>query len=184
VIGQDRYVSALAARIKSSGSLRSNRVKALELTVPDDAMRIQGAADLIEYLATTAYGARRLTTTKVWTIVLNGSAGDTKALKLALLSRGINFEDGFEDLEFQAEIFAQQPVINTSGSNISKTSYDVRLMTMDSFNLFVDAGYKFDVVVLTSGLNTEQLKSGSRFDSVEVLGLEQGHIKKVLEVSR
>lgn len=184
VIGQDRYVKALAGRIKSSNSLKAIREKAIELTVQGGKQQLSELADLIEYLATTAYGVRRLSTTKAWTILLNGTKSEINTLKSELLSRGIVYEDGFEDIEFQPSVFARNPVINTTGGNISKTSYDIRLVNIGNINSYIDHGYKFDIVIITTKFSTRVLANASRFGPIELLGLEQSDIKKILELNR
>lgn len=182
VVGQDRYVSTLTSRIKSSGSLRANRTKAVQISLYDaDQKTFNDTVEMIEILGNSSYGVGRLTSTKPWTVIVDASNEQVVKLKIAMLKNGIVFQDGYEELEFQKDIFSQLPVFNTKGSSIIKTSYNIRIMNMSSAQSYIDAGYQFDIVMVTNEMHASLIKKGSKNDPVYIYGLEQEYINRILK---
>ena len=185
VVGDERYLLALARKLKASRSLAANKSKVLIIDVDRDADRSKLLASLIELLAKDHFGPRKLTTTKPWSVVLVGDDWAVRNLKVTLLQMGLSLNDGYEEILFQPDLFARPPVINSSnGTLITKTSFDVRVIRAENFQALLESGHVFDsVVVTTSGSHATHV-GGIRTEPIEISGLDVSKIQRLLELSR
>jgi hypothetical protein len=68
-------------------------------------------------------------------LVLDYSLLEIKELKKILIDNEVIFNDGYEHLKFSPLIFNKEPIINTNknGVKISKSSYLIKLISLESF---------------------------------------------------
>lgn len=132
-IGQEKYYRAVQRTLKTIGALVDRKRRAIILDAGDcnGPSRVGQTFKLIEFLSTAMYGPGRLKVAKPWTVILEGDVENTIAVKKRLVEAGITFNDGYEELGFNATTFETDPIINTKrgGDSISATSYAVRVLS-------------------------------------------------------
>lgn len=180
-VGAVRYTTALARRLKSSRVLNRQRSRAIVVVVPDSPVQMQHLVSLICNLATQSYGRGKLTTTKPWTVVLDADVAKALPVKRALLERGIVYADGFEDVHFVPDVFMSPPVINTRGSSITNTSFDIRVVRSESFSRLIDLDRKFDALLLVDSVDERAFALGSIDAPINLTGMDYEHINLLLK---
>jgi len=76
------------------------------------------------------------TSTKPLTIVVGAPDDEIISIKSFLIDSGLVFNDGYEQINFSADIFNRLPIINTTGvtgRKIGKTSYEIRLIGLSTY---------------------------------------------------
>lgn len=159
VIGIERYVKGLSRRLKSERSLDAAKARALVVNLEGSEKAV---LELMRRLAKNEFGPGKLLTTKPWTLIVNGTNEGISQLKIAALRESIYFQDGYEHLEFQADVFHQSPVINrrNGGDVIKNSSYEIRIIGFSSLEKYTTNGYKFDVLIAI-GQSRNKLFSGA-----------------------
>jgi hypothetical protein len=91
-------------------------------------------ADLVEALRFVGFGPGCLNTTKPWSVILDADDEAVVELKRELVARGVAVNDGYEDLGFSLELFDRPPLVNCQGGKVVKVSYDVRVISRQTFD--------------------------------------------------
>jgi hypothetical protein len=182
VVGLDLYMASVARRIKTGGQLKVIRQRGLVLST---SLTTDKIASLIVHLGHRQYGVGKMHTAKPWTVILLGPPEEVRDIKTELLQRNVRFDDGYEELTFQPEMFGRLPIVNTNGASaiIAKTSYDVRVVGISSFEAFVQSGRRLDVIVVTTAETLPVYTTGSSDIPITIGGISADNIRKVLEMS-
>ena len=180
IVGADRYATGLGRRLKQRKALATTKRKAVVISVDDDIAEISALA---HRLAVSDYGPGKMHTTQPWTLVIDGDKDQIRQIKLAVLSQGIRINDGYEAIGFQPWAFEAPPVINRRGGGdlIKLASYSIRIITIESFQEFVDDGKRFDVVLSQQEINEELCRRGSSDPPIFYSGMNVEHIHKIIE---
>lgn len=135
LLGRERYLQAIRKKIKGLQLTRSTarRVVVVGRTEMAGTTKTTSVADLIEALWRTGYGPGFLNTAKPWTVVLDANPDVVADIKRDLVNRQITVHDGYEHLAFNAHAFDRAPLTNRTGSKVTKVSYDVRVISRETF---------------------------------------------------
>lgn len=138
------YLNLSANALKSTRALEPVKTKTIilgkEILIADNKeLPIHSFIDnLISKYYKLNYSMRN---SKPLMLVLDYSLLEINEIKKKLIDNEVIFNDGYENLKFSPSIFNKEPVINTSknGNKISKSSYLIKLITLESFikNAFV-----------------------------------------------
>lgn len=130
-LGRERFLSGQAAHLKRFGFADKQRVRGVAAVLTNANFN-----SMLEF-AQSAAGAHsgRLKNAKPWTLILGGEADLVFKLKVELVRSGVHFNDGYESIEFSADVFATPPVINLvgAGDRLKVSSYVLRVITDTNF---------------------------------------------------
>ncbi|MCU9811842.1 hypothetical protein [Paraclostridium sp. AKS81] len=85
---------------------------------------------------------------KPWTIVLDINIRDFKKIIELLNKKSIKFKSGREEYSFNIDDFNEKPIINANNdSTISRASYQVRIMTLKTFEKHLHQIKDIDVAI-------------------------------------
>ena len=184
-IGETKFIKTFGCEIKQGQKLLANRVKGIVLAIPAESER-DDLLTLLEILAFKDFGIGKLHSAKPWTVILEGERESVKEIKKLLLTRNIVFHDGYEDLQFHVSSFDQKPVMNLRGisGTIRIVSYDMRIISLESFREFSEQLQKFDTIVVTTGTDDPLYRNAATRVPILVEGLNIKGIMKLLEACK
>ena len=119
----------------------------------------------IENLIDKFYKIGMLEDAKPLIIILDVNDEEMKNIKKELIRKEIVFNDGFEHLEFSAQIFNTDPIINRNKAvnKISKSSYVVRLIQKATFSHYYNE-INLSGVFINFSQDEVNFSSGQLFD--------------------
>ncbi|QMW02627.1 DUF4297 family anti-phage-associated protein [Spirosoma foliorum] len=81
-------------------------------------------------------------------LILDQTTEEILEIKIKLIKGNIIFNDGFEHISFNVKIFNDDPVINISNSRskITKSSFLIKLISLDNFKSYISTINKPDVI--------------------------------------
>jgi len=81
----------------------------------------------------------RLKSAKPWVVVLTGTSDLVDVLKTEMIRSGLDFNDGYESIDFSPSAFAKPPVINLSGASdkVKSSSFVLRIVTESNFLAYI-----------------------------------------------
>lgn len=141
--GREKYISLIKQNLKKSHAFQSQKQKALFLNA-DVLKRSSKEFGFVHFVNTllSAYfePGKHLYDACPWTIVLDADEAVSRQLKSSLLSKEIMYFDGYETVEFSADLFNRRPVKTKELNNKNKpterlgaSSYVVRIVTFDTY---------------------------------------------------
>lgn len=128
-LGPVQYLKSAEKRIDSLGLVKAKRMAIIGAQELDSYSATTRPIDLIKQLSELRFGVGRLANAKPWTVIVEADGKALADIKASLVRAGMVFADGYEDLDFNSEIFDRPVLINTGKENkkISAVSYDLRL---------------------------------------------------------
>lgn len=182
VASLNTFVKETARRLSALKVLSSkkNRVLYVEHSLGGEADSLLDTTGLITFLALDDYGKGRLYTARPWTVVVRSSSDGYRSIKRDLIERGVAYCDGYEDVLFSSALFHRDPVIvrQKRGDLIETTSYDIRLMSEESFDKYIKEGYDFDAIL--SAVESVDSVPASKATFVHISGLHAERIVSLL----
>ncbi|MDO4779339.1 MAG: hypothetical protein Q4A42_07265 [Tissierellia bacterium] len=165
---KDKYLKDVSTTLKKLGALRLNKPKTIlignELLQTNNSELpienfIENLIDKFYKIGSILYDAKPLT------MILDVNDDEMKNIKKGLIRKRIVFNDGFEHLEFSAQIFNTDPIINRNkaGNKISKSSYMIRLMQKSTFSHYYDE-INLSGVFINFSQDEVNFSSGQFFD--------------------
>ncbi|GJQ06858.1 hypothetical protein CAPN010_10160 [Capnocytophaga cynodegmi] len=139
---KDKYIKDVNITLKALGALKLNKPKTI--LIGNELLQTNNSElpieSFIENLIDKFYKIGMLEDAKPLIIILDVNDEEMKNIKKELIRKEIVFNDGFEHLEFSAQIFNTDPIINRNkaGNKISKSSYMIRLMQKSTFSNYND----------------------------------------------
>lgn len=139
---KDKYIKDVNITLKALGALKLNKPKTI--LIGNELLQTNNSElpieNFIENLIDKFYKIGMLEDAKPLIIILDVNDEEMKNIKKELIRKEIVFNDGFEHLEFSAQIFNTDPIINRNkaGNKISKSSYMIRLMQKSTFSNYND----------------------------------------------
>jgi hypothetical protein len=142
MLGTERAYQFIQKALKGVPLFRSARARTIvigpdEGTEPD--LVQMTLADFVEKLALSSFCVgKTLCDAKPWSVIVNTTAEALTEVKRALLVRGISFNDGYEHVEFSAQLFAGEPVVNRrtvkgkATDRIGRASYTIRFASFSA----------------------------------------------------
>lgn len=138
----NKYIKDVNITLKALGALKLNKPKTI--LIGNELLQTNNSElpieSFIENLIDKFYKIGMLEDAKPLIIILDVNDEEMKNIKKELIRKEIVFNDGFEHLEFSAQIFNTDPIINRNkaGNKISKSSYMIRLMQKSTFSNYND----------------------------------------------
>lgn len=131
-IGYERYFAAQKKKLRAAGFRDPTKERAIYSEISRDNLD-----ETVRLCQALAHYLGRLTNAHPWTVIVHGTPDLVHQLKVGLVTSGVTFNDGHEDLEFQPKAFIERPIINTrgSGSKIERSSFCLRLVTRANFQM-------------------------------------------------
>lgn len=152
-VGLDRFASAVAKSLRRDPRMYHNRFRFLVVTLTDSS-DVSAMVDLVRMLATKFYGPGKLHTAIPWTLIVDAPSNLMHDLKAHLAAVSIKFNDGYEDYNFNGEIFGSRPLIVRRGrsSVLVKCSFDVWLLSLQTYNEADSLSFSADIVLSHRGI--------------------------------
>jgi hypothetical protein len=137
LLGRERYLKGIRLTIKRLGLTKSvaRRTVLLGAAELSSATTATSAADFVAALRFIGFGPDLLKSARPWTVILDADETAVRDTKRALIDRGVALHDGYEHLQFSAEAFDRDPLVNTTtGGKVIAVSYDVRVLSRATFD--------------------------------------------------
>lgn len=131
-LGEEKYLRIQVTHLKRNGFADTRRLRAMSIDLSDEIF--ETALAIAKDIASAHIG--RLKNAKPWAVILTASPELLRAFKVDLIRSGIDFNDGYEAIEFSAEAFSRPPVINVGGATdkLTNSSYVLRVVSDSSFS--------------------------------------------------
>ena len=135
-LGEEKYLRLQVAHLKKNGFMDTRRVRAMSVDLSEE--NFQTVVAIAIDTANTHLG--RLKNAKPWVLILKASPRLLRAFKIELIRNAVDFNDGYESLEFSAATFVRPPVINLMGTTdkLKNSSYVLRVISDTNFSTHHD----------------------------------------------
>ena len=134
-VGHERFIRAQVRHLKQRGFTDTRKVRGLSVGLSDE--NLASTIEIVRLLAGSHLG--RLKSAKPWVVVLTGTSDLVDVLKTEMIRSGLDFNDGYESIDFSPSAFAKPPVINLSGASdkVKSSSFVLRIVTESNFLAYI-----------------------------------------------
>ena len=134
-LGKEKYVRKTQLLIKRSSLLSPAKRRVLVLDASAERINSSGLHEILETLCHEMYSQKAMSSSKPFTVILEGTEDEVRNAKRRLIARNIRFNDGFEDLEFNQRLFEELPIYNLKprSTTVEKISYYLRIISADTY---------------------------------------------------
>jgi len=135
------YIADIAGRIRSTKALSPSKSKIIFIgkNILDADNSELPVSELVKNIIDRHYKVGTVLYNAIPpTVILELDLTGITTLKKELIKQGIKFNDGHENIEFNANLFNEKPIINKKGqtTKIGKSSYIIKLITNQTFEDF------------------------------------------------